>query len=295
MLHNLYTAITTPFDHENNVDIMCLKKHIMYLLENNSGVVLFGTTGETSTLKKKEKYNILSNLYDVGDKTNFIIGVGGNNTYECIEFCNNLILDGFCNIMITAPYYNKPTQEGLYQHFTTIAKNHYNNCPQGKIMLYNIPGRCVVNIEPKTLKRITDECSNIVAIKEASGDLNQVMSIRNLIPNIKVYSGDDGLIVPIMSVGGVGVVSVVSNIYPKYINEIISLCEKNNYKEAHEKYNYIHNFVKLMFCETNPAPIKYVLYNYNTYNNENIRLPLVKISEENKSKIKDEIDNLHIL
>ncbi len=283
----LYTAVTTPFV-DNKVDIDSLYNHILFLLQNNSGIVLFGTTGECPTLSDIEKYQIMDFLAEhlmSEDKRHFVIGVGGNNTQDCIDFANETVKRGFTNIMITAPYYNKPTQEGLFLHFTTIASKHLEVCPTSQVILYNVPGRSVVNINPTTVQRIYNTCQNVVAIKEASGNLSQVIAIRKLVPNIQVYSGDDGLTIPIMSVGGVGLISVVSNLFPAEMNNIIQLCTQSNYSEAFNEYSKFHSFIELMFCETNPVPIKYALFLKDMYYSEECRLPLAPLSFENKDKI----------
>jgi len=218
-------------------------------------------------------------------KSRFIIGVGGNNTSECIELATNSAHRGFKKIMITAPYYNKPTQDGLYLHFTKIAHEHLKVCPESKVVLYNVPGRSVVNINPNTVLRVYNECKNVVAIKEASGNMSQVISIRTLVPDIKVYSGDDGLVVPIMSIGGVGLISVVSNVFPNQVYQVLKLCMESNYTAAFREYTKLHQFTEAMFCESNPVPVKYVLKLTGLYKSDECRLPLAPLSEENASMV----------
>ena len=249
----------------------------------------------TVTLTDTEKNSVLENLGDLlnlKEKSQFIIGVGGNNTQECIHACDSVVKYGFSNIMITAPYYNKPTQEGLYQHFTTISTYHMAICPESQVVLYNVPGRSVVNISPSTVKRIVDSCPNVVAIKEASGSLSQVIGIRSLVPNIRVFSGDDGLVVPIMSVGGAGLISVVSNVFPRQIKNILTLCKNNKYEDGFEEYKKLNKFTELMFCESNPVPVKYALYKYGLYESPSVRLPLVELSNENKEKVESELNEV---
>jgi len=289
----LYTAITTPFVN-NKVDIQTLGDHIQYLLCNNSSIVLFGTTGECPTLTDEERLNILKMVSQkFNDKSKFVIGVGGNNTQNCIENVNIAVGYGFSNIMITAPYYNKPTQEGLFMHFTEISKAHNTLCQTrdltSNVILYNVPGRSVVNIQASTVKKICDECPNVVAIKEASGNLSQVISIRTLVPNIKVYSGDDALTIPIMSVGGSGLISVVSNVFPSQVYNVLDLCKKNRYDEAFSHYSKLHDFTEAMFCETNPVPIKYALVLTNKYKSSEVRLPLTELTSSSKEKVKTSI------
>jgi len=285
----LYTAITTPFVN-NKVDIQTLGDHIQFLLDNNSAVVLFGTTGECPTLTEDERHAILTMVSEkFKDKSKFVIGVGGNNTQNCIENVHIAAGYGFSNIMITAPYYNKPTQEGLYMHFTEISKAHNTLCQArdltSNVILYNVPGRSVVNIQASTVKKICDECPNVVAIKEASGNLSQVISIRTLVPNIKVYSGDDALVVPIMSVGGSGLISVVSNVFPSQVYNVLDLCKKNRYTDAFSYYSKLHDFTEAMFCEANPVPVKYALKLASKYKSCEVRLPLSELAEASKNRV----------
>jgi 4-hydroxy-tetrahydrodipicolinate synthase len=213
---------------------------------------------------------------------NFIIGVGGNNTDECI---NNITIGskfGFNKFMLTTPYYNKPTQAGLEAHFKTIC-NKFKNYD---FILYNVPSRTNVNLLPKTLVNICEECINVTGIKEASGDLNQMILIRRLCPKLKLYCGDDGLTVPAMSIGAYGIISVISNYCPKICNLIIERCNNNNYDGAFELYSQIDDIVRLLFSETNPSPIKFLLFNKGLIGTDNVRLPLVKMQDEtNKNKL----------
>ena len=285
----LYTAITTPFI-KNKVDYDSLINHIKFLLKNNSGIVLFGTTGECPTLSKDEKITIMdiivSHLSDT-ELNKFIIGVGGNNTQECIEMVEYVNFYGFKNIMITTPYYNKPSQDGMYLHFKMVSDELYKYNKNGFVMLYNVPSRSIVNISPSTIKKICDNCPNVKAIKEASGSLNQVINIRTLVPNIKVFSGDDALMVPMMSVGCVGLISVVSNVFPIETHIILKLCENSNFKSAFIEYSQIHKFTEAMFCDTNPVPVKFALVLSNIYKSDEVRLPLTTLSDENKTKVLD--------
>jgi 4-hydroxy-tetrahydrodipicolinate synthase len=283
----LYTAITTPFI-QNEVDYESLLNHVKFLLKNNSGIVLFGTTGECPTLTKDEKITIMDMIVSKvpdNELSKFIIGVGGNNTQECIEMVEYVNFYGFQNIMITTPYYNKPSQDGLYLHFKMISDELYKYNKNGFVMLYNVPGRSIVNISPSTIKKICDSCPNVKAIKEASGSLSQVINIRTQVPNIKIFSGDDGLMVPMMSVGAVGLISVVSNVFPIETHIILKHCENSNFKLAFEEYSKMHKFTEAMFCDTNPVPVKYALALANIYKSADVRLPLTNLSDENKTKV----------
>jgi 4-hydroxy-tetrahydrodipicolinate synthase len=283
-LPRVLTAIVTPFLQNGNIDIESLLDLIDYQFSHkNVGIVLFGTTGECPTLTDSERNYILeivSKKYNAF--TQFVIGVGGNNTYECIEKVKSAYQFGFFNFMLTTPYYNKPTQLGLEKHFQTIC-NEYIYC---NFILYNVPSRCGVNLLPNTVLNISNMCKNVIAIKEASGDLSQMILVRRLVPNITFYCGDDGLVIPAMSIGAYGVISVLSNYNPRVVSDIIDLCLQSNYSEAFKLYNYIDEIIKLLFSETNPAPIKFILQTKKLISFENVRLPLVEMQNpENKDKL----------
>ncbi len=283
-LPRVLTAIVTPFLQNGNIDFESLTDLINYQFSHqNVGVVLFGTTGECPTLTDTERDIILeyvSNKYNTFD--NFVIGVGGNNTHDCIEKINSASKYGFNNFMLTTPYYNKPTQLGLEKHFTTIC----NEFPDFHFILYNVPSRCGVNLLPNTVLNICNICKNVIAIKEASGDLSQMILVRRLVPDLTFYCGDDGLIVPAMSIGAYGVISVLSNYNPRVVSEIINHCLLNNYTEAFKLYSYVDEIIKLLFSETNPSPIKYMLKLKGLISSEMVRLPLVEMQNfENKEKL----------
>jgi 4-hydroxy-tetrahydrodipicolinate synthase len=291
MLNHVLTAIITPFTQYDKIDMNSLIELIRFQILNDCGVVLFGTTGECPTITHEEIEEILKNVIKYFDVNNFVIGVGGNNTQHCIDNINIAKSYGFNTFMLTTPYYNKPTQTGLTAHFTHICKYY----PQDKFILYNVPGRCGVNMHPNTVSEIYKNNSNIIAIKEASGDLSQMIMIRRLCPQLKLYCGDDGLIVPAMSIGSYGLISVVSNYCPKIVNLIVARCSKNNFLGAFELYSEIDDIVKLLFSETSPSPIKYLLQSVGLITTDNVRLPLVKMqSDENKIKLKNAVDKLQI-
>lgn len=280
----VFTAIVTPFDESNNIDIDSMIELIRFQLLNNCGVVLFGTTGECPTITDKEKFYIINNVVkNFNSEINrFMIGVGGNNTSECIENINISSRFGFTQFMLTTPYYNKPTQFGLETHFTTIC----NEFPNYKFILYNVPSRCGVNLLPNTFKNICNISKNVIGIKEASGDLNQMIMIRRLCPQLNLYCGDDGLIIPAMSIGAYGLISVISNYCPKTCDLIIERCIKNNFEGAFDLYSQIDDMVRLLFSETSPSPIKFLLCNKGLIGTDNVRLPLVKMQDENnKNKL----------
>jgi 4-hydroxy-tetrahydrodipicolinate synthase len=289
MLYRVLTAIVTPFDNHDKIDMDSFVELIRFQLLHNCGVVLFGTTGECPTVSDYERSNIYTSIVKHFEKDKFVIGVGGNNTNECINQIQLAKAYGFTNFMLTVPYYNKPTQLGLEKHFTHIC----NSFPENKFILYNVPSRCGVNMLPNTVKNIYTNTNNVIAIKEASGDLSQMTMIRRLCPELKLYCGDDGLVVPAMSIGSYGLISVVSNYCPKIVNLIINRCVENNYSGAFELYSEIDDIIKLIFSETSPSPIKYLLYMSGLINSDEVRMPLVKMqSVENKQKLKVCVDKL---
>lgn len=297
-LPRVLTAIVTPFDnHKNNenndnndlIDMDSLIELIRFQLLNDCGVVLFGTTGECPNVSDEERISIYSGVIKQFNQNKFVIGVGGNNTKDCIHQINLAKQFGFTNFMLTVPYYNKPTQLGLEKHFEFIC----NSFPKYNFILYNVPSRCGINMLPNTVKNIYKNTKNIIAIKEASGDLSQMIMIRRLCPELKLYCGDDGIVIPSMSIGSYGLISVVSNYCPRFVNLIISKCVENNYSGAFELYSEIDDIIKLLFSETSPSPIKYLLQISGLINSNEVRLPLVKMqSEDNKQKLKVCVDKL---
>lgn len=264
----VYTALITPFTQDNQVDFESLEKLVKIQVENSiDGIILFGTTGESPTLSLDEKIRIFDfvSKFDLKE-TKLIIGFGGNNTLQIIE---EMKLFAFTNVetfMLSTPYYNKPTQEGLYQHFSLIIKTFSDK----NFILYNIPSRTGVNLLPETIKRIYLSCPNIFGIKEASGNLTQIEELINLIPTVKVFSGDDNLYPQVMSLGGEGVVSVLSNLYPKEMKEInLPVLE----------------MVPYLFIESNPTPIKFIMKQKGLIKTDSVRLPLVTLSQESQDKI----------
>ena len=208
------------------------------------------------------------------------MGIGGNNTAKCIEF-GKLIEDKCDYLMVTVPNYNKPSQEGIIQHFTTIA----NAFPSKPIIMYNIPSRCGVNMLPSTVQSIANNCDNIVAIKEASGSLNQMIEIRHLCPTLQLFSGDDNLILPVLAIGGVGVISVAGNIIPDVMKNIV---ENSNLKLF---YKYL-GFIKSLFVQTNPVPGKAYLQKLGIFNSDVPRLPLINLTSKNEVLIDEIYHNL---
>ncbi|MEG6615699.1 4-hydroxy-tetrahydrodipicolinate synthase [Peptococcaceae bacterium 1198_IL3148] len=277
------TAMVTPFDREQKVDINQAKKLARYLVENGSdGIVVCGTTGESPTLTKDEKIALFKAVVDeVGGDAAVIAGTGSYNTAESIALTESAEKTGVDGVMLVAPYYNKPSQEGLYQHFKEVA-----HCTKLPIMLYNIPGRTGINVLPATVARLASDVPNIIAIKEAAGSMDQVSELRRILPEgFAIYSGDDSLTLPILALGGKGIVSVASHIIGNKIQEMVQAYVKGNVSKAIHLHSELFPIFKGMFITTNPVPVKESL-NLLGINVGGVRLPLVNINAEDKEKLK---------
>ena len=281
-------ALVTPFNRENNVDFNRLKGLIeFHILKQTSGILLLGTTGESPTLSENEMNNIISYSVDVANsRIPIIVGCGGNNTDQVIRraiYCEKMNVDG---LLITVPNYNKPTQEGIFRHFYSIC-----NSVHLPIMMYNIPSRCGVNMETETIIRIYNTCHNVCAIKEANGNLDSTINLINNC-NIRVYIGDDAALLPALSIGCVGVVSVISNILPDKINDIINDWMKGNYIKCKHDFFSLYNLIKIMFVETNPVPIKAIMNHLNLIDYPSVRLPLVEMKCNNIKSVINEYNKI---
>lgn len=271
------TAIATPFT-EDGVNYEEFKKLLEFQIENKAdAIIVCGTTGEASTMSEDEKKDVIKFAINIiAKRVKVIVGTGSNNTKAAIEMSKFAEEAGADGVLIVTPYYNKTTQEGLVSHYTKIANSI--NLP---IIMYNVPGRTGVNILPETCKKLS-EIENIVAIKEASGNISQVAKIANLCgENLAIYSGNDDQIVPILSLGGKGVISVLSNIMPNYTHKMIEEYAIGNTKNATKMQLDILDLVDALFVEVNPIPVKYAL-NLLGYNFGIPRLPLVEMSSKNK-------------
>lgn len=279
-------ALVTPFDKQEKVDYTALKKLINHCIKGGvNSLIVLGTTGETPTLTKDEKNEILRFVQEqVEDKATLIAGFGGNNTQQVIEEIAEANLKGYQYILSASPYYNKPSQEGIYMHYKSIAKA--SSLP---IILYNVPGRTGSNISVDTTLKLAREVSNIVAIKEASGNLDQCMRlIKNRPKNFIVLSGDDNLVVPQMSIGMDGCISVIANLLPKEFSTMINHCSNNEFKEAAEIQLRLNEMIDLIFEEGNPVGIKSALSLQNI-TTDTVRLPLVNATDALREKIKKQL------
>ena len=275
-------ALVTPFKKEGEVDYSALEKLVEFQIQNGVNyLVVQGTTGESVTLTDQEKISVLEFVIEINkERLPIVLGIGGNNTNSVIEQINqfsNYKIDG---ILSVSPYYNKPSQEGIYAHYKALSKA--SSLP---IILYNVPGRTSSNINPDTTLKLANECENIVAIKEASGDLEQIMQIiLNKPDGFLVISGDDALTLPHLAIGGDGVISVVANAFPKRFSTMVSSILKGDLDLAKQKHYELFEIIKYLFADGNPGGIKYVLKLINICE-DNMRLPLVNINEKTANKL----------
>ncbi len=277
-------ALVTPFNGDKTIDYQALEKLIEYVILNGVDfLVALGTTGETATLSKKEKNDLLDFVIKINNsRIPIVAGFGGNNTLEIIENIKARNFDGIDAILSVTPYYNKPSQEGIYQHYKEISEN--SSVP---IILYNVPGRTSVNISAQTTIRIAKDFDNIVAIKEASGDFSQLMEIiKNKPNNFIVLSGDDALTLPLMSIGVEGVISVIANILPKQFSEMVNLANKKDFTNSFKIHYQVLYIINALFEDGNPAGVKAILSHAGLIKN-NLRLPLVPVKSDTYNKLVD--------
>jgi 4-hydroxy-tetrahydrodipicolinate synthase len=275
-------AIVTPFKNDSSIDFSALGRVVNHVIKGGVNyIVAMGTTGEASTLTKDEKHALVSYVTETIDgRVPLVVGIGGNNTQEVINTIRELDLQRVDAILSVAPYYNKPSQRGLFEHFKAIA-----TCSPLPVMIYNVPGRTSCNISSDTCLELANECDNIVAVKEASGDMSQIMRIIKGKPeNFLVISGDDALTIPVIAAGGSGVISVLANAYPAECSELVSNALKNNFKAAREIHFRFMESIELLFADGNPAGVKAFLQAMNLCQN-NLRLPLVPVNKNVLSRI----------
>lgn len=269
-------AVITPFKSNDDVDYDVLEKVINYIIEGGvEYIVTLGTTGETPTLSKYEKTDIIKFTYKmVNGRVPVVVGIGGNNTKELLKEVESFPLEQATAVLSASPYYNKPSQEGVYQHYKALAE-----ASPKPILLYNVPGRTGRNINASTVIRLANEVENIAGIKEASGDMAQCMQIlRDAPKDFLIVSGDDALALPQIACGMKGVISVAANAYPKEFSQMIRLCLKNDFAKAKSINDKLIEAYELMFAENNPAGVKAFMTKMGLIEN-NLRLPLVPLSE----------------
>ena len=288
MVQNIFKglgiALVTPFTSDGSVDYQSLSRLVEYQLKNGADFFcILATTGETPTLTAEEKKNIKELVVDlVGGKVPILIGCGGNNTADVVKELQTGDFSGIDGVLSVCPYYNKPSQEGLYQHFKAIASA--TNMP---VVLYNVPGRTGVNLKAETTVRLARDCKNIVAIKEASGSLEQVDEIiKNKPDSFDVISGDDALTFPMIACGAAGVISVIGNALPKEFSRMIRLEMRGEIESARKIHHKFTDLFNLLFVEGNPAGVKAMLHEMGMIENV-LRLPLVPTRLTTMQKISE--------
>ena len=281
-------ALVTPFKNDKSVDFKGLERLVNFQIDNGVNyMVVLGTTGEPATLTAEEKEQVKKTIIKTNNgRIPLVIGIGGNNTMAVINEIKTTDLSPFSALLSVSPYYNKPTQEGIYQHFKAISE-----ASPKPVIIYNVPGRTGKNIEPTTVLRLANDFKNIVAVKEAAGDLVQAMRIiKNKPTDFMVISGDDLIALPMTLAGGSGVISVIGQGLPKDFSEMIQLGLKNDVIEANRLHYKIMDSIDYIFEECNPAGIKALLEKVNICSS-NVRLPLVNATEILHQKINNFIDN----
>lgn len=281
-------ALVTPFNEDKSVDFEGLERLVNFQIDNGINyLVVLGTTGESATLTANEKEEVKQTIIKVNNgRLPLVIGIGGNNTMAVVEEINSTDLSDFSAILSVSPYYNKPTQEGFYQHFKAISK-----ASPKPIILYNVPSRTGKNVEPRTIIRLAKEFKNIVAVKEAAGDLVQAMRLIHGTPkDFMVISGDDMIALSMILAGGSGVISVIGQGLPKGFSEMIRLGLDNKVKEANELHYKVMDSIDYIFEEGNPAGIKALLEKIDVCSKD-VRLPLISATPQLQEKINNFIDN----
>ena len=272
MFKGLGIALVTPFKQDGSIDYDALKRLVEYQTDNGADFLcILGTTSEAPCLDREEKEEIKRFVVDINrGRLPILMGCGGNNTRAVIQELKSIDLQGIDGILSVCPYYNKPSQEGLYQHFRQIAEN--SALP---LVLYNVPGRTGINMQAETTVRLANDCSNIIAIKEAAGSLEQVDEIiKNKPEHFEVLSGDDALAFPMIASGASGVISVIGNALPKEFSRMIRLEFNGEYEPARKIHHRFTELYSLLFVDGNPAGVKALLHEMGFIENE-LRLPLV--------------------
>lgn len=283
-------AIVTPFKNDSSIDFAALGRVINHVITGGINyIVAIGTTGESATLTQEEKQAVISYVVEtVDNRVPIVYGIGGNNTHEVVNCIRHAEFEGVDGILSVAPYYNKPTQRGLFLHYKEIS-----TCSALPVIIYNVPGRTGCNISAETCLELAHGFENIVAVKEASGDINQIMKIIKSKPeNFSVISGDDMLTIPVIAAGGSGVISVLANAFPSQCSELVNQSLKNNFKSAREIQFRFLEMIELLFVEGNPSGVKDMLNIMNICLNT-VRLPLVPVSRPAHTRIQKAIEEIN--
>jgi 4-hydroxy-tetrahydrodipicolinate synthase len=282
-------ALVTPFKKDFTVDVEALRKIVNFQIDNGIDyLVVLGTTAETATLNEEEKELVIKTIVETNNgRLPLVLGIGGNNTQSVIDEIKSRDLSGFTAILSVSPYYNKPTQEGIYQHFKAIAE--VSPLP---IILYNVPGRTASNMLPSTVLRLANEFKNIVAIKEAAGDIVQAMNlIKDKPKDFLVISGDDMITLPMVLAGGAGVISVIAEGFPKEFSEMVRLGLNKRVDEAYQIHYLLAESIDMIFEQGNPAGIKEIFKSLGLSENT-VRLPLVNVNEDLANRISNFVNKI---
>ncbi|MFD2968858.1 4-hydroxy-tetrahydrodipicolinate synthase [Sphingobacterium bambusae] len=280
-------ALVTPFNADGSIDFESLGRLIDFQIDEGMNyLVSLGTTGETATLTAEERKQVWAYTSErVNGRVPLVAGLGGNNTSEIVKQVASFDFSGYCALLSVSPYYNKPTQEGIYQHYKAIAE-----VAKLPVILYNVPGRTGSNMSPATTIRLAQDFKHIVATKEASGSFAQFSEImRDKPADFLLISGDDPVTLPMMALGAVGIISVIGNAFPKEVATLASLCAAGNYAEAREIHNSLLKLTELCFVESNPCGVKYIMKQLGIIATDQVRLPLVPVSASLQATIDQEL------
>ena len=284
-------ALITPFNSDFSVDYSSLEKLVEFNIFNGINyLVINGTTAESPTINSFEREKIINTVVSVNNnRVPLVLGMGGNDTVRLVKQINSLDLTPISAILSVSPYYNKPTQEGIYQHYSYLAKNISK-----PIIMYNVPGRTSKNILPKTILRLANKFESIIGVKEAGGNMSQYLELINNRPdNFLIISGDDDLALSSVIAGGDGVISVIGQAFPQIFSKMIDDGLNNKILSAESVNNELCNMISLIFKENNPAGIKFVLNKLNLCNDV-LRLPLLSVSKDLRSQINEELNNFNL-
>ena len=281
-------ALITPFDDSGNIDYTSLQNLLDYIIDGGINfIAMQGTTGEPSTLNPQERQQLRKFVVEyVNNRVPIMYGIGGNNTAAIIDEIKNTDLKGIDAILSISPFYTKPNQRGIYEHFKAIA-----TASPLPIVIYNVPGRTARNVDAQTVVQLAKDCPNIIAVKEASGNMAQIMNIIKTKPeSLSLISGDDALTLPMYSLGATGVISVIANVLPKEFSTMVNLCAKGDFKSATKIHFKLLDLMNALFEDGSPAGAKAALA-YLGIIKENLRLPLVPVCESVREKIITSITN----
>jgi 4-hydroxy-tetrahydrodipicolinate synthase len=282
-------ALVTPFKKDFSVDTEALKKIVNYQIDGGiEYLVVLGTTAESATLTKDEKELVIATVAEANNgRLPMVLGVGGNNTAEVVAELKSRDLSQFTAILSVSPYYNKPTQEGIYQHFKMVAE-----ASPIPVILYNVPGRTASNMLPATVLRLANDFKNIIGIKEAAGDIVQAMKLlQNKPEGFLVISGDDMITLPMVLAGGAGVISVIAEGFPKQFSDMVRLGLERKVDEAYKLHYLVADAIDMIFEQGNPAGIKHVFKELGL-SEDTVRLPLVNVNEDLAGRLKDFVNKI---